>query len=201
MLNADRRRLELAYSLLLTLPGTPVLRYGDEIGMGDDLDLPERNCARTPMQWSTGGFTTSDTPCSPVISGGVYGYQHINVAEQRRDPDSFLNWTERVCRMRKEMPEVGWGDFKVIDCGDPAVLILRYFWRNNAVLFVHNLNAEPREAQFQSEPQEKSGIYSQRGEGKCSQSFFFNESPLCWRFLASQLWPSPVPAESRVRPA
>ena len=65
MLQGDRRRLELAYSLMMTLPGTPVIRYGDEIGMGDDLSLPERECARTPMQWSTephGGFTKSDKP-------------------------------------------------------------------------------------------------------------------------------------------
>ena len=65
MLGGDRRRIELAYSLMFTLPGTPVIRYGDELGMGDDLDLPERNCARTPMQWSTephGGFTKGDKP-------------------------------------------------------------------------------------------------------------------------------------------
>ena len=148
MLASDRRRLELAYSLMLTLPGTPVLRYGDEIGMGDDLRLPERNCARTPMQWSDephGGFTLSDKPIMPVISGGAYGFEHLNVAAQRRDPDSLLNWLERVCRMRKEVPEVGWGDFRVIASADPAVLIMRYEWRNNAVLFMHNLGAEPRE--------------------------------------------------------
>ena len=119
MLGGDRRRLELAYSLMCTLPGTPVIRYGDEIGMGDNLDLPERNCARTPMQWSTephGGFTKSDKPCSPPIDKGPYGYEHVNVAKQRRDPNSLLNWTERIIRMRKEVPEVGWGDFKVI-CG------------------------------------------------------------------------------------
>ena len=74
MLGGDRRRLELAYSLMMTLPGTPVIRYGDEIGMGDDLSLPERNCARTPMQWSTepqAGFTKSDTPFMPVIAEGL----------------------------------------------------------------------------------------------------------------------------------
>ena len=78
MLNGDRRRIELAYSLMFTLPGTPVVRYGDEIGMGDDLNLPERNCARTPMQWSTephAGFTKSDKPILPVISDGPYGYR------------------------------------------------------------------------------------------------------------------------------
>jgi maltose alpha-D-glucosyltransferase/alpha-amylase len=148
MLGGDRRRLELAYSLMCTLPGTPVIRYGDEIGMGDNLDLPERNCARTPMQWSTephGGFTRSDKPATPVIDKGPYGYQHVNVAKQRRDPNSMLNWTERIIRMRKEVPEVGWGDFKVISVRNPAIFIIRYDWRNNSVLFVHNLEEKPRE--------------------------------------------------------
>jgi maltose alpha-D-glucosyltransferase/alpha-amylase len=151
MLGGDRRRLELAYSLMCTLPGTPVIRYGDEIGMGDNLDLPERNCARTPMQWSTepnAGFTESDKPCSPVIDEGPYGFQHVNVAKQRRDPNSMLNWTERIIRMRKEVPEIGWGDFTVIATRDPAVLIIRYDWRNNSVLFVHNLDEKPREISF-----------------------------------------------------
>ncbi len=151
MLGGDRRRLELAYSLMCTLPGTPVFRYGDEIGMGDNLDLPERNCARTPMQWSTephAGFTDSDKPCAPVIDKGPYGFEHVNVAKQRRDPDSMMNWTERIIRMRKEVPEIGWGDFKVIPTRDPAVLIIRYDWRNNSVLFVHNLDAKPREIAF-----------------------------------------------------
>jgi maltose alpha-D-glucosyltransferase/alpha-amylase len=151
MFDGDRRRLELAYSLLFTLPGTPVIRYGDEIGMGDDLTLPERNCARTPMQWSNepqGGFTKSQKPHIPVISGGPYGYEHINAAIQRRHADSLLNWTERIIRMRKEIPEVGWGDFVVIPSRDPSVLIMRYDWRNNSVLFVHNLDSKPREVAF-----------------------------------------------------
>ncbi len=151
MLGGDRRRLELAYSLMCTLPGTPVIRYGDEIAMGDDLSLPERNCARTPMQWSTepnGGFTISDKPALPVISEGPYGFEHVNVAKQRRDPNSMLNWTERIIRMRKEVPEIGWGDFTVIPTRDPAVLIIRYDWRNNSVLFVHNLDEKPRETAF-----------------------------------------------------
>ncbi|MBV8812508.1 MAG: alpha-amylase family protein, partial [Acidobacteriaceae bacterium] len=103
MLQGDRRRIELAYSLMMTLPGTPVIRYGDEIGMGDDLSLPERQCARTPMQWSSepqGGFSTNHKPVMKVIRGGAYGYEHANVAEQRRDPNSLLNWMERMIRMR-----------------------------------------------------------------------------------------------------
>ena len=151
MLNGDRRRMELAYSLLFTLPGTPVIRYGDEIGMGDDLSLPERNCARTPMQWSNeprGGFTKSDRPFLPVISGGPYGFEHVNAATQRRHPESLLNWTERIIRMRKEVPEIGWGNFQIVPSRDSAVLIIRYDWRNNSVLFIHNFDSKPREISF-----------------------------------------------------
>ena len=156
MLNGDRPRLELAYSLLMTLPGTPVIRYGDEIGMADDLTLPERNSARTPMQWSRephGGFTKSDKPFLPVISGGCFGFQRVNAAQQRRDPDSLLNWTERIIRMRKEVPEIGWGQPSVMPSGTASVLVLRYDWRNHAVLFAHNLAAEPRELHLELEPE------------------------------------------------
>jgi maltose alpha-D-glucosyltransferase/alpha-amylase len=151
MLDGDQRRIELAYSLMFTLPGTPVIRYGDELGMGDDLTLPERNCARTPMQWSTepqAGFTKSAEPILPVISGGPYGFEHLNAAEQRRHDNSLLNWTERIIRMRKEVPEIGWGDFEVLDTKDPAVLALRYDWRNNSVVVIHNLGPRAREVSF-----------------------------------------------------
>ena len=84
----------------------------------------------------------------PVISDGPYGYEHVNVAKQRRDPDSMFNWTERIIRMRKEVPEIGWGDFAVLDTGNPAVLAMRYDWRNNSVLTLHNFNAQPLEVQF-----------------------------------------------------
>jgi maltose alpha-D-glucosyltransferase/alpha-amylase len=103
------------------------------------------------MQWSNeplGGFTNGDKPILPVISGGPYGFEHINAAIQRRYPDSLLNWTERIIRMRKEVPEVGWGDFAVIPNKDPAILIMRYDWRNNSVLFVHNFAADPKEIAF-----------------------------------------------------
>jgi maltose alpha-D-glucosyltransferase/alpha-amylase len=151
MLRGDRRRLELAYSLMMTLPGTPVLRYGDEIGMGDNLELPERNCARTPMQWSTepnAGFTTHPKPILPVIEEGAYGFRQLNVAAQRTDPNSFLNWMERIIRMRKEIPEIGWGDFIFLPLRTPRALAMAYQWRNNSVLFLHNLIAEPQEVRF-----------------------------------------------------
>lgn len=151
MLSGDRRRLELAYSLMLTLPGTPVFRYGDEIGMGENLRLPERNCARTPMQWSTepqGGFSKNEKPILPVISEGLYGFQHVNVSQQRRDPNSLLNWMERVIRMRKEVPEIGWGEFVVLKTRSREVLAIRYDWRNNSAVFVHNLGASPCEVRL-----------------------------------------------------
>ncbi len=153
MLKGDRRQLELAYSLLFSLPGTPVVRYGDEIAMGDDLDLPERNCARTPMQWSDepqGGFSQNAKTVLPVISEGAYGFSQVNVAQQRRDPASFLNWLERIIRMRQEMPEIGWGAYEVLDIRNRKVLGLRYDWLNNAVLFLHNFDAEGTTVSFRS---------------------------------------------------
>jgi maltose alpha-D-glucosyltransferase/alpha-amylase len=145
MLAGDRRRLELAYSVLFALPGTPVIRYGDELGMGDNLRLRERNCARTPMQWSTephAGFTRAETPVLPVIEDGPFGFHKVNAADQRRDPSSMLNWTERMIRMRKEVPEVSWGEFEIIETGEHGVLALRYDWRNNGVLVVHNFRGD-----------------------------------------------------------
>ena len=100
------------------------------------------------MQWSTepqAGFTRSDHPVLPVISEGPFGFQHVNVADQRRDPNSLLNWMERMIRMRKEIPEIGWGDFSFLPAGTPKVLAMHYTWQKKAVLCVHNLNAEPRE--------------------------------------------------------
>ncbi|HEY7209572.1 MAG TPA: alpha-amylase family protein [Bryobacteraceae bacterium] len=154
MLEGDRRRIELAYSLMMTLPGTPVIRYGDEIGMGDNLRLPERECARTPMQWSLeaqGGFTSSEKPVMPLIGAGPYSYQHVNVAEQRRDPNSLLNWMERIIRMRKEVPEIGWGDFTFLKTGTPQVFGMCYEWLGNFVIFLHNLSALPREIKFKAQ--------------------------------------------------
>jgi maltose alpha-D-glucosyltransferase/alpha-amylase len=141
MLNGDRRRIELAFSLLMSLPGTPLIQYGDEIGIWDDLSLPERECARTAMQWSGdhyGGFSTSDKVVVPIVDDQEHGYSRVNVAGQRRDPNSLLNWAERRIRARKELPEIGWGDCEVLECDSPSVLALRYNWRNNTFLTLHN---------------------------------------------------------------
>jgi maltose alpha-D-glucosyltransferase/alpha-amylase len=146
MLNNDRRRLELAYSLMFTLPGTPVMRYGDEIGMGDDLSLPERYGARTPMQWSSepnGGFSTARRIIRKVIDDPIYGYAQVNVADQRRDPGSLLNWIERIIRMRRECPEISWGTWKALNVRTDRVLALRYDWDSRTSVFLHNFGEKP----------------------------------------------------------
>jgi maltose alpha-D-glucosyltransferase/alpha-amylase len=146
MLDNDRRKLELAFSLLFTLPGTPMLQFGDEIGLGDDLSLPERECARTPMQWSSdrhGGFTTGKRPVLPVISDPIYGYQRVSVEGQRRDPQSLLNWMERKIRMRRECPEISWGDWKILKTDQPGVLVMRYEWDDHTLVTLHNFAGKP----------------------------------------------------------
>jgi maltose alpha-D-glucosyltransferase/alpha-amylase len=146
MLGNDRRRIELANSLLFTLPGTPIIRYGDEIGMGDNPALPERYPVRTPMQWSSqrhGGFTTARRPIRPVIDDPEFGYRKVNVADQRRDPHSLLNWTERIIRTRKECPEIGWGDWRLLPRLPDHVLGMRYDWNGRATIVLHNFSDQP----------------------------------------------------------
>jgi len=145
MLQGDRRRLELMNSLMFTLPGTPVIRYGEEIGMGDNLRLPERQSIRTPMQWSAdsnGGFSKAPPKKlpRPVISEGAYRYETVNVAKQRLDYDSLLNWTERAVRTRKECPELGWGEMEFLETDHPAVLAHMTTWRGRSVAAVHNFS-------------------------------------------------------------
>jgi maltose alpha-D-glucosyltransferase/alpha-amylase len=154
MLDNDRRKIEFAMSLLFTLPGTPMIQYGDEIGIGDDLSLPERMAARTPMQWSAdqhGGFTTAAKPLRPVVSDPVFGYHRVNVEAQRRDPDSLLNWTERAIRMRKECPEISWGDWRILPTQADEVLVMRYIWQDHALVVVHNFSDKPRAIELKAD--------------------------------------------------
>lgn len=145
MLDNDQARLRLAYSLQFTLPGTPVLRYGEEIGMGDDLSLPDREALRTPMQWSSGpgaGFSSAATLVLPVVSDGPFDYRTVNVAASRQDPGSLLWWFERMIRTLRECPEVGVGTCTVLDAGLPAVLAHRLAARQGVMLFLHNLGRD-----------------------------------------------------------
>lgn len=127
ILGNDRKKIELAHSLLFTLPGTPVLRYGEEIGMGEDLSMEGRSSVRTVMQWSkekNGGFSTApeEKLIRNIISGGEFGYEKVNVSDQLRDPDSLLTWISKAIDYRKEFPEFGWGRNRIIDTGNPFVL-------------------------------------------------------------------------------
>ena len=148
MLSGDRRRLEMAYSLQFTMPGTPVIRYGDEIGMGENLDLPEREAIRTPMQWDdtiNSGFSRADPQDLPVpvVSDGPYGYKLVNVTDQRRDPHSLLVWFERILHTLRECEEIGSGQHLMLDVGPPHVLVHRATGETGALLFLHNLADVP----------------------------------------------------------
>ncbi|GAA0802332.1 alpha-amylase family protein [Spirilliplanes yamanashiensis] len=148
MLGGDRRRIELAYALQFSLRGTPVLRYGEEIGMGEDLSLHGRDAIRTPMQWSylpNAGFSSAepDQLVRPVISGGEFGYDTVNVTAQRHDPASLLSWFERMIRTLREAPEVGAGSCTHVDVTAPrGVLAHRADSPAGTMLFVHNLSDE-----------------------------------------------------------
>jgi maltose alpha-D-glucosyltransferase / alpha-amylase len=141
----DRRHVELANSVMFSLPGAPVIRYGDEIGMGENLALQERNAVRTPMQWSNernGGFSTARRTVYPVIRKGVFGYSQVNVEDQRRDPNSLLNWMTKLIRARKECCEIGCGTWELVPTGSPQVLGICYTWQNRRVLVLHNFGEQ-----------------------------------------------------------
>jgi maltose alpha-D-glucosyltransferase / alpha-amylase len=147
----DRTRLRLAHSLVLSFPGTPVLRYGDEIGMGEDLRLRDRSAIRTPMQWSSernAGFSRGDSLVRPLVSRGPFAFSNVNVEEQERDPESLLRWITDMVRLRKQCPEIGWGDWRIVPSGSRNVLAIAYIWRGNTIVSVHNLAQAAREAKL-----------------------------------------------------
>jgi len=144
----DRRRMELAYSLLFALPGAPVLRYGEEIGMGENLRLRDRNAVRTPMQWSperNGGFSDAERLVRPTTSGGPFGYVNVNVEDQLRDPDSFLRWMIGMIRVRHQTPEVGAGSWRMLPVRSPSVLALRHDLDGSTLITLHNLDGQPHD--------------------------------------------------------
>jgi maltose alpha-D-glucosyltransferase/alpha-amylase len=179
MLGGDERRIEMAMSLMLSLPGTPVIWYGDEIGMGDNLDLPERMAVRTPMQWSAeanGGFSTAapqDCVRQPV-SEGPFAFTHVNAESQRIDPESMFSVTQRLIRARRSAPEIGWGTCRVIDLGETSVVALLAEWQGGQVLTLHNLGEEPALVDCADalagapvRPMLQSGIDLDRSDGAC----------------------------------
>jgi maltose alpha-D-glucosyltransferase / alpha-amylase len=153
MLGGDERRALMAFSLMFSLPGTPVVWYGDEIGMGDDLTQKERESVRAPMQWTDsehGGFSRAPAKqlIRPLIEKGEYGYPERNVRSQRRNPESMLNRIERLIRMRKECPEFGHGKVTVLPSEDPAIFGHLCAADSGIVAAIHNLSGESKTAQF-----------------------------------------------------
>jgi trehalose synthase len=148
MLDGDPQRIRMVYSLLFSLPGTPVLFYGEEIGLGENLEAGERMALRPPMQWDGsphGGFSTAEPArhLSGVVEGR-FGPEHVNVDDQRRDPDSLLNFTSMLIRRYRESPELGWADFSVLEQPHNAVLAHRCTWDDGSMVAIHNLGPERR---------------------------------------------------------
>jgi maltose alpha-D-glucosyltransferase/alpha-amylase len=148
MLRNDRAWREMAHSLMLAIAGTPVLYYGDEIGMGDDLSLGERQSVRTPMQWepaANGGFSsaTADRLVRPVVSERAFEPTQVNVAAQQHDPNSFLNWLQRAIGVRKTCRELSWGRTTVARSSEASVCALRCEWQGAVLVTVHNLAPDP----------------------------------------------------------
>jgi len=152
LLDNNRGRIELLNSLLYSFPGTPILYYGDEIGMGDNIELGDRNGVRTPMQWNNGpnaGFSTApaDKLYAPIIQGSVYGYRAVNVEEQQENPSSILQWTRNMIALRKLFPVFGRGALRFLAPANRKVLAYLREFEGETVLCVANLSrfAQPVE--------------------------------------------------------
>jgi maltose alpha-D-glucosyltransferase/alpha-amylase len=162
MLGNDRARIEMAYALQFALPGTPVIRYGDEIGMGDDLSLPERQAIRTPMQWAptaNGGFSDAGATklAAPVIDDDTFGFEHVNVESQQRDEESLLGWFRRALRAVRQCPEFGNGSCHYIDTGIRSVLALIHTAPSGTMLALTNLAPEACSIDLGPQPEHQEG--------------------------------------------
>jgi maltose alpha-D-glucosyltransferase/alpha-amylase len=145
ILGNDRRRIELAFSLLFSVPGTPVIYYGDELGIGDDLALPERWPVRTCMQWTNdadGGFSSRPAArlLHRIINDVEYAPAKVNAVDQQRDPDSLFNWLRRLVETRQSCPEIGWGDLSLPQSDQSTVLAQQFVWEARSALTLHNLS-------------------------------------------------------------
>jgi maltose alpha-D-glucosyltransferase/alpha-amylase len=159
MLGGDQRRLRLAYSLMFSLPGAPMLFYGNEIGMGENLTLEGRLSVRTPMQWTAynnGGFSTASPKhvVRPLVSNGAFGFERVNVSAQRTDPDSLLNWMAGLIRTRRECGEIGSGTWRILPTGDDAIFCLRYDVEDSSIFVLNNLSRERRTVKLDLSNQE-----------------------------------------------
>ncbi|MGO4809405.1 putative maltokinase [Cupriavidus sp. 2MCAB6] len=149
LLERDRRRIELMNSLLFSMPGTPVIYYGDEIGMGDNIHLGDRDGVRTPMQWSpdrNGGFSHADPErlVLPPLQGPLYGYEAVNVEAQARDPHSLLNWMRRMLALRRQHRAFGRGTLRFLFPGNRKILAYLREFEGEHILCVANLARAPQ---------------------------------------------------------
>jgi maltose alpha-D-glucosyltransferase/alpha-amylase len=149
LLENNRRKIELAYSLLFTLPGSPVIYYGDEIGMGDNIWLDDRNGVRTPMQWDSGmnaGFSSApgEELFAPLIDEGDFDYRTLNVQVQDKDPNSLLNWIRKHLQIRKKYPVLGRGKLQILPSTDKSILLFLRQSEDQSLLIVNNLSTETR---------------------------------------------------------
>jgi maltose alpha-D-glucosyltransferase/alpha-amylase len=147
LLDNDRRKIELANSLLFSLPGSPIIYYGDEIGMGDNIELFDRNGVRTPMQWlpdDAAGFSSApaDAFYAPVIQEEPYGPQQVSVASQQAQPGSLLDFIRRLISLRKANPLLGWGDFTWLDAGSNSIAAYLRSGSEGRILVLNNLSNE-----------------------------------------------------------
>jgi len=150
LLDNDRRKIELAYALLFTLPGSPVIYYGDEIGMGDNIWLDDRSGLRTPMQWNPGinaGFSISPAEklYAPLIDEGEFSYQRLNVSMQDKDPNSLLNWIRQHLQLRKQYPVFGRGKLQILSTNNKSVLAYLRQYEDQTLLIINNLSSEARQ--------------------------------------------------------
>jgi maltose alpha-D-glucosyltransferase/alpha-amylase len=150
MLKGNTKRIEMVFSLLFSLPGTPMISYGDEIGMGDTLELFEREGVRMPMQWNTkknGGFSDAspDKLIRPVSIDAQFGFAKVNVEDQLKDPESLLNKMKKLIQIRKAHPEIGLGRMGWVLADHPSVVAHICHWRNQVLLAAHNLSDESLE--------------------------------------------------------
>ncbi|CAG9171299.1 maltose alpha-D-glucosyltransferase [Cupriavidus pampae] len=149
LMERDRRRIELMNSLLFSMPGTPVIYYGDEIGMGDNIHLGDRDGVRTPMQWSpdrNGGFSHADPErlVLPPLQGPLYGYEAVNVEAQNRDPHSLLNWMRRMLALRRQHRAFGRGTLRFLFPGNRKILAYLREYDGEHILCVANLSRAPQ---------------------------------------------------------
>ncbi len=150
LLDNDRCKIALAFSILYSLPGSPIIYYGDEIGMGDDIWLKDRDGVRTPMQWSAGkngGFSSADPSLlyAPVIDDATYGYAHVNVQAVQSDPNSVYQSVRRLIAVRKEHPVFGRGSFSFLLPENDSILVYLRQCEGENVLVVNNLSGQPQQ--------------------------------------------------------